>query len=268
MVKSGVIYSAAGLREMTFFWITALTGGVFLLAASIYLVSLNWSEEMWPRLISALGIGAITLLVAVLASLKGSREERKFTAAVVFDEATHRPPITWPDPDRAFDSDYQRMSRLTSLTLELKETPQTTGEVFTYCAELLQYKLLTDMRDIQRSGTGIGTALGASSSHVFPSQTIVKLPDEVELQPFDFPGYASNRFSKTESAVFGWQKIYGGLRVPRGTRVELYKLAGPEKHVIRLFRKDYFTFEISVEPIVGGATGKLPEGLHFLDDKV
>lgn len=59
----------------------------------------------------------------------------------------------------------------------------------------------------------------------------------------------------------------GRLRVPLGTKVELQRRTGPEKHIIRLSRKDYFTFEITVEPIMGGAIGRLPEGLRFLDQK-
>ena len=199
---------------MSMFWAIALGGVGLLLTAAVYLVWMNWNgDEMWPRIISALGIGAITLVVAVLTGLKASREDIKFSSIVVFDETTHSPPILRPDPDRAFDPAYRRISDLTTLTLDLKEAPQSPEEISTYCGELLQYKLLIDLRDIQRAGTAVGVALGAPRLHVMPSNAIVKLPDQVELQPSDFSGYDSNRFAKTQSAAFGW-RIMGGLRLP------------------------------------------------------
>jgi len=233
------------LGTMSIFWITAITSGVLLLIAAIYLVAINWSDEMYPRLISAVGIGVITLLVAVLASLKASRQDAKFTTAVIFDESAHRPPILRPDPDHAFDPTFQRLSRLTSLTLESKDTPQNIDEVFRYCGELLQYKLLIDLRDAQREGTGVGSALGSTGLHVSPAQAIVKLPDQVEIPPSQFGQYESNRFSKTPSAAFGWETM-GGLRLPRGTSVELETKTGPERRIIRLVKKGYFVFEITV----------------------
>ncbi len=251
---------------MSIFWAFALAGVGLLLVAAAYLVWMNWSgDEMWPRIISALGIGAITLVVAVLTGLKPSREEIKFASVVIIDDATRRPPILRPDPDRAFDPAYQRIMDLTSLTLELNETPQSPDQISSYCAELLQYKLLSDLRDIQRAGTGVGVALGAPRLQVMPSNAIVKLPDQVELPPSDFAGYDSNRFSKTQTAAFRWE-IMGGLRLPQHTKVQLQTLSGPERHIIRLVRQGYFAFEIAVEPVAGGAT-QPPDGTHYLDDK-
>lgn len=45
---------------MAFFWVVAVIGVGLLLIAAMYLVVVNWSEEMYPRLVSAVGIGVIT----------------------------------------------------------------------------------------------------------------------------------------------------------------------------------------------------------------
>jgi hypothetical protein len=248
---------------MSIFWITAISSGILLLIAAIYLVAVNWSDEMYPRLISAVGIGTITLLVAVLASLKGTREDAKFPTAVILDASTRKPPILLPNPDMVFDPTFERLSQLSFFTLELNETPQNLDEVFAYCGELLQYKLLVDLRDIQRHGTGVASSVGSSTVQINPSQIIVKLPDQVEIPPSQFIGYDSNRFSKPEGAALNWE-IMGGLRVPRDTRVELQTMTVPQRHIIRLVKKNYFTFEITVEAVSGGAT-QLPPGINLLD---
>jgi len=251
---------------MSIFWAFALAGVALLLIAAVYLVWMNWSgDEMWPRIISALGIGAITLVVAVLTGLKPSREELKFASVVPIDDETRRPPLLRPDPEKAFDPSYQRIADLASLTLEINESAQSPDQISTYCAELLQYKLLSDLRDIQRSGTGVGVALGAPRLQVMPPNAIVKLPDQVELPPSAIAGYESNRFGKTQGAHFQWE-IMGGLRLPQETKVELQTLNGPERHIILLVRPGYFTLEITVEPVLGGAT-QPPDGTHYLDNK-
>jgi hypothetical protein len=52
---------------MSLFRVSVGVGLVGVLFAVMYLVWVNWSGDMWPRLISAFGGGAITLMVAVLA---------------------------------------------------------------------------------------------------------------------------------------------------------------------------------------------------------
>src|SRR4051812_40622339 len=86
------------LGPMTLFWSLALLGIGCLLAATAFLIVMNWSDEMYPRLVSALGAGAFTLLVAVLTALKGSHEENKFTTTIIFDDDAGRPPMVRPEP--------------------------------------------------------------------------------------------------------------------------------------------------------------------------
>lgn len=44
---------------MSFFWIAALSGGALLVIATIYLVVMNWGEEMYPRLVRPLELARL-----------------------------------------------------------------------------------------------------------------------------------------------------------------------------------------------------------------
>jgi hypothetical protein len=244
---------------MTSVLLVALAGSALLVVAAIYLLCMNWNNDMWPRLISAIGIGSITFLVAVLSTLQSSREEIGFSSVVVFDKTDSRPPFVEGDPDRA---DVQRLQALNSLSLDVEAPPD--EQTFAFCAELLQYKLLVDLRDIQRAGSGLIMAAGRSRLHVIPAPTIVKLPDQSEVLPSQIRGYDSNRFSKTQRAALGWQ--IGGLRVPRNTKVEIDNNPGSARYVIRLLREGYFTFEITIVPAIGAEVARLPDGIRLVDE--
>jgi hypothetical protein len=244
---------------MLFFWIAASIGVASLLVATVYLVAVNWSDDMYPRVVSALGAGALTLLVTVLATLKNSREELKFTTTVLFDNSTRRLPILRPDPAHGFSITLERLNDLATATAG-QSAPQTPDEVFVFLGELLQYRLLVDLRDIQRTGTSVGVMVGSPSLEVRPAQPIVTTSDRIEVAPSEIVGYSSNRFSKSETAEFGWQTM-GGVRVPRGTSIHLSQRTGPTKHTIELLKRNYFKFEISIEGISGGPPGRLPQGL-------
>ncbi len=248
------------VRQMTFFWIIALVGVALLIIATTYLVVVNWSEEMYPRLVSAFGVGAVTLLVAVLATLKGSHQDMKFTTTVIFDETTHRVPIPIPSA-QGLTTTFERMSSLGWAAAEEKDTPQNLDEAFSYCGELLQHKLLKDLSDIQRQGTSVIARVGSPNMEVHPGSLIIAVPDRVEIPPSQFAGYDSNRFSKTQWAVSMW-KIFGGIRAPLGTSVILQRKTGPTQFGIRIMKKGYFTFDITIDPVSGGPSR--PAGMTIL----
>lgn len=255
---------------MTWFWVVGTAGVTFLLFATTYLVATNWGEQLYAPFFSVLLGGSITLLVAVLATLKGAREEAQFATVVVFDGASHRPLLV--RPTQALTPAIDRSNSLAMAAAEVADTPTTSDEMFVYGAELLQYKLLTDLRDLQREGVGLRQTLGSATLDIRSAPPAVRLPDEVEIPPHLFGGYDSNRFSRTKSACFGWE-AFGGLRAPRHATVQLEIIAsppkgGPRKHVVTLSRKGYFTLTITIEPVFGGAPGALPPGFEGAEGNV
>jgi hypothetical protein len=246
----------------------ALIGIFLLLLSTGYLVWMNWSEQLYGPLFSVLLAATITLLLAVLATLKSTSEESKFPTSIVFDDAIHKPPIIFPDIGST--EAINRMNALGAVASQEKSTPNTLDEIFIYCGEIIQYKLLTDIRDLGRLGTGISQSVGSNTLRILSAEPIVKLQDQIELPPSQIKGYDLNRFADTQIAKFGWE-MFGGVRVPEGTKIELKyipssKDTGPDKHVIQLTKKNYFDLEITISAFGGGAPGNLPPGISLQPD--
>lgn len=247
---------------MLVFWSFAVAGILSLLVATIYLIVMNWNEDMYPRLISALGAGGFTLLVAVLTALKGSHEESKFTTTVLFDATTGRPPLLRPAPGNLPSDTAQWTNDLAVLAAGIPATPKTQDDVFAYVGELLQFRLLSDLRALQREGTGVTTTVGSPLPGIKPGSIRVRLPDQVELTLNDIRGTASNRFFGTQHASFLFNEM-PKLRVPRGTAVEIALANLPRKYFITFSRRGFFKFVVTAEPIMG-APSSLPPGTMLL----
>jgi hypothetical protein len=254
---------------MTWMGFLAAAGIACLLVVAVSLVAMNWGEQIYPPVFSALAGGSITLLVAVFATLKGAREEAQFPTVIVFDDASRKPIVLRPAQN--LTTVLVRQNNLATSAWEVPDAPKTIDEMFTYGGELLQHRFLMDLRDIQRQGVGVGQMVGSSTLSVLSVPPIVKLPDPVDIAPALFVGYAGNRFSQTKGAVFDWE-TFGGLRAPCNTIVQLGHVANsgrghPEKHVVTLSRKGYFKLEIGIEGIIGGGPGILPAGFEDADGK-
>ena len=82
----------------TIIFATAIGGFVLLLAATITLVVLNWSEKTLAPVLSIALVGTATTLATVLLSLKESTLESAFATSVVLDTVQGGPPMVMPDP--------------------------------------------------------------------------------------------------------------------------------------------------------------------------
>jgi len=108
-------------QTTTAFWWFAVAGVVLLLLAAGTLVVLNWGEQVFAPLLSALVIGILSFTVTFVASLKGATEETSFATSVVEDTRSHLPAFVNPDP--ALSAISLRASDLSMVARGLFATP-------------------------------------------------------------------------------------------------------------------------------------------------
>lgn len=254
----------------TMILVAAVGGFVLLLGATIALVVLNWSEKTLAPVLSILLVGTATTLAAVLVSLKESTIESAFATSIVFDTTEGAPAMVIPDPNSPKIS--SRLSEFVSLgrpainrdgkTVMTLQKPTSVGERFTFCGELLQYRLLRSIEKLQRGGWKVGQLFGASTATVSKPMKLSKIQD--------YPGkaflgiVAGNRFSDSDMERFAWE--HGHFPLPKNTTVSLIHVAsssvvGSEKFILRLRKPLFFQIDFVVEPLGATGMGILPNGL-------
>src|SRR2546425_7058901 len=139
----------------TAFWWLGIAGIVLLLLAAGTLVVLNFSEQVYVPLLSALVIGILTFMITFVSSLKGSAEETAFATSVVEDTRSHLPAFVNPDP--ALSAISLRASELSMTARGLFAPPPghvgpapeaaiVEGDVTTFNLDLLQYLIVRHLR--------------------------------------------------------------------------------------------------------------------------
>jgi hypothetical protein len=199
-----------------------IIGFFLLLAVTITLVKLNWSEKTLAPVLSILLVGTATTLVTITVPLKKSTIESAFAASVVLD--TSQGVVPFEIPRAADDKATAQLSELAKLarpvvnsggkgTITIKY-PTTDNERFTFCTELLQYRLLHIIADLQHEGWKAGYSFGASAASV---HTPMKLPDNQHfwlLSPaIDFQTAISND-STGSTLVFNCPKKQNSVCSP------------------------------------------------------
>jgi hypothetical protein len=69
-------------------WITGVVTALGLAAVTLYLIVLNWNQQLGGTLLSVLLGGTVTLFIAVFNQLKESSVARHFAVDIPFDAAT------------------------------------------------------------------------------------------------------------------------------------------------------------------------------------
>ncbi len=233
----------------------------------------SFSGEHYKTLapvLSILLVGTATTLAAILVSLKETTIDSSFTSSVVLDTVEGAPPLIIPDPSSpkvtSRLSEFNRLGRpminRDGKTVVTIQPPSTPGERFTFCGELLQYRLLHAVEELQRGGWKIGQIFGASTASVSRPMKMSKMQD--------YPGatflpiVASNRFSKSDMERFGWE--HGHIPLPRDTNVSLLHISssattGTENFIVRLQKPLFFQIDFVVEPLGATGMGVLPSGI-------
>jgi hypothetical protein len=249
----------------------AVVGGLLLFTATGILVCLNWNAKIVGQVLSIVLVGTAATLAAVASQLKTSRVESTLVTSVVIDTVDGAPPLVIPkavnDPKVT-----SRLSELFSLgrpvvnengvAVRTVPKPDTEGKRFTFCGELLQYRVFKVIEKMQRGGKKFGQTLGVATAAVSVPMKISKIQD--------YPGksflsvIAVNRFSNRQMEQFNWE--HGHVPLPRHTNVSLLHVessqtTGVEKFIVRLHKPRFFTIDFVVEPLGSTGLGILPGGL-------
>jgi hypothetical protein len=234
-----------------------VVGAALLLAATVTLVKLNWSEKVMAPLFSIILGGTVTTLIATLSMLRPSLIELKFLTSVVLDTATNRP--IWVTTYPIDTPLTRRMSELIGLgnpvrnrngvTEATVEPPKSLDEEFSFCGELVQYQFIRTIRDIQHESIAISQSDGTSTSTLHYPPSIPRLTKYPGNQ--FTPIIASNRFANSDPESFSWDNA--NFPLPTGTKVELAHIQsspsyGPEDFIIRLVKPSFFRVAISIRP--------------------
>ena len=255
-------------------WGAAIAGGVLLFGATAILVYFNWSEKVFAPIYSILLVGTATALVTVLLTVKETTVESAFTTSIVFNDAQGAPAMIIVDPNPANQkitsqlSEYARLGQPSrnqaGKTVITITKPQDATERFTFTSELLQYRILKLINEMQRGGFEFGQIGGAAYSRVAVPMQLSKVKD--------YPGHdfiamlGRNRFSDSDMENFAWE--HGHFPLPKDTRVELLYVptspgTGPSKHVVRLDKPHYFQIDFKVESLGSTGLGVLPKGVEL-----
>jgi hypothetical protein len=260
----------------TAFWWFAVAGVVLLLLAAGTLVVLNWGEQVFAPLLSALVIGILSFTVTFVSSLKGAAEETSFAASVVEDTRSHLPAFLRADPARPAIS--LRASDLSMVARGLFAVPEghvgpapevaiAAGEVTAFNLELLQYLIVRHLRDQQRISWGLAQVASPEGP---VSRASVNQPPSLS-EPVSLKGepaltlLAGNRFAAAPYERFQWENTR--LTLPMGSSLALRsdpggEGRGPQTVGIVIARPGYFTVTVTIAPLPITGAGVLPEGLH------
>lgn len=215
-------------------------------------------------------------LLSDLKNAEPHKEKVAFTTSVVFDEEEYLPAFVIPQKENLKLT--TRLSDLSSLGRPLireKETTQITiskptnfDEIVIFCGELIQYKILTDLDEMQKGGWTVLQMSGTVSSEV---KNPVKTSDLVKLSAEEMAQILlNNRFSTGISENLRWE--YSSLLVPSGSKVSLQHLpssekTGADKRMITLEKQNFFKAEITIQTMGASTPSILPSGLRLPSNK-
>src|SRR3989442_9972128 len=133
----------------TAFWWFGIAGIALLLLAAGTFVALNFSEQVYVPLLSALVIGVLTFTITFVSSLKSTAEETTFATSVVEDTRGHLPVFVNPDPAgsaislRASELGVVARGRSEEHTSELQSRPHLVCRLLLEKKKILAYKIFS-----------------------------------------------------------------------------------------------------------------------------
>jgi hypothetical protein len=185
-------------------WTIAL-GSLALFIAALTLVYLNWSPKTITPVASILLVGIATTLVTVGIPLKETSISSLFATNVVLDTRNGRPPfeVTPTPPGKANEQLFELFQLAQpAVTKDGKAAPTTAdpkddGERMAFACELIQYRIVRVIQELQRGRTQSGFSYGRSLATVTAP---IKTSDSIDYSPSELmTAVADNRFSKSDS---------------------------------------------------------------------
>lgn len=256
------------------FWWLALAGAGLLVVAAAILVIVNRGEQVYMQLLSSAAVGTITFMITFVASLKPSTQTLSLTTSVVEDTRSHLPVFALPDAEGSPRS--MRASELSMLavgvfakTSDDKATASPPRieepEISRFYLELLQYLIVRDLRDHQRTAWSVLQAVtptgGVSRPRISTRPTLTRprlLKGDEALRML-----SANRFAAAPFERLSWEHMPLLLPQSAGAMIQHDpggEGTGPQRAVVSVSQPDSFTLRISVTPIGTGTLGFLPEG--------
>lgn len=203
-------------------WIIALAS-LALFIAALTLVCLNWSAKTITPVASILLVGIATTLVTVGIPLKETSISSLFATNVVLDTRNGRPPfeVTPTPPDKANELlvELFKLSQPTvtkdGKAVSTTADPKNDAERIAFACELIQYRIVRVIQELQRGRTQSGFFYGKSLATVTAP---IKTSDSADYSPAELlTAIANNRFSKSDGETFHWSHV--GFPVPRKTKL-------------------------------------------------
>jgi hypothetical protein len=259
----------------TLILLVGIVGFCLLSAFTVILVVLNWSEKTLTPVVSILVVGMATTAATVVVQLKRSTIDSMFVSSIVFD--TGRGNVVFVIPDAAgtkVNTQLQELIRLSHPTVKQGdktapsvEPPTSETERIAFCRELLQYRIVHAIRELQRGGSKSGFSYGRAVASVDPP---LMSSDSEDYDPSALLlALSANRFSNSDGEKWFWQ--HTKLSLPPKTTLHIVpRIANrPGEYVpsptdIVLEKPLYFQINIAIEtlPYMTYPSGIVPEGLN------
>jgi hypothetical protein len=139
------------------------------------LVWLNWGEKVYVPIASSLTLGTLTTFTAIFFTLKEFKINDAFVTSIIFDEQEHLPLFLIPQQSNMkFTSKQSDFSSLGRPTINQgKDTvisvirPKDFNEAVIFLGELIQYKIVKEIRDSQRGGWSVQQAFGEVEGKIY-----------------------------------------------------------------------------------------------------
>jgi hypothetical protein len=261
------------IRMGTFLAWTIALGSLALFIAALTLVCLNWSPKTITPVASILLVGIATTLVTVGIPLKETSISSLFTTNVVLDTRNGRPPFeVTPTPPGKPNEQLSELFRLAqpTVTNDGKAVPTTAdpkddGERMAFACELIQYRIVRVIQELQRGRMQSGFFYGKSLATVTAP---IKTSDSVDYPPAELlPAIATNRFSKSDGENLHWRSV--GFPVPRKTKLRVsLPSANGGRYTLVLEKPLFFQATFTIEALPYLSAGPLPNGLVIRPEAV
>jgi hypothetical protein len=211
--------------------------------------------------------------VTVGIPLKETSISSLLTTNVVLDTRSGRPPfeVTLTPPGKANEQlvELFQLSQPT-VTKDGKAVPTTAdpkndAERMAFACELIQYRIVRVIQELQRGRTQSGFFYGKSFATVTAP---IKTSDSVDYLPAELlTVIANNRFSKSDRETFHWRHV--GFPVPRKTKLRFsLPSANGGQYALVFERPLFFQVTFTIEALPYLSPGPLPEGLMIQPEAV
>lgn len=249
---------------------------VFLLGGFIWLLYNNWSEKVIVPIVASILAAFLTGFITLFISLKESKiEPPPFITTIIFDEKNHEiPSLMFPE---SYNTNIRRrLDKLRNLETVrngkdiISKKPTDQNETVSYLNELIEYKILSDLKGFQKENSEI---IPIENEGILTFDTKLRVP-YILSEGKNIPGeevykkITSNRFAKGAFRESEWKM--SNIPAPPNTSLEI-KSTEPSngnlgKRIILLKKNSYFTVEITIERSFYTNTTFLPQGVNLPRD--